>query len=69
MQGEAVSISLSAGKSLIPLQKGTITHEYNFITAFAAKVPSDMLHLIKTMGEKYNVVIEQDQEISINSES
>ncbi|CZT20033.1 related to serine proteinase inhibitor IA-2 [Ramularia collo-cygni] len=58
---------LEEAKKAIIDAKGTITHEYNIITGFAAKVPSKVLDSIKTLGQKYNVLIEQDQEMSINS--
>jgi len=60
---------LEEAKKAILDAKGTITHEYNLITAFAAKVPAKVLDSIKTLGQEYNVLIEQDQEMSINSDN
>lgn len=33
----------------------------------AAKVPSDFIETIRTMGEDHKVVVEDDKDVSINS--
>ena len=43
-----------------------ITHEYNLIMGLAAKVPATFVSTIKTMGEDWDVNVEDDQEVSIN---
>jgi hypothetical protein len=48
------------------IKGGVITHEYNLFMGLAAKVPADFIATIKTMGEDYDVNVEDDQEVSIN---
>jgi len=43
-----------------------ITHEYNLFMGLAANVPVDFVSTIRTMGEDYNINVEDDQEVSIN---
>lgn len=48
-------------------QGGVITHEYSLIMGFAAKVPAKVLESVQAMGQEHNVLIEQDQIVSINN--
>ncbi|KAF2168056.1 hypothetical protein M409DRAFT_21502 [Zasmidium cellare ATCC 36951] len=56
---EAKKVILDAG--------GFISHEYHIIQAFAAKCPAKVIESVKALGEKHNVIIEEDQKMSINS--
>lgn len=47
-------------------QGGVITHEYNIIKGFAAKASAKALDTVQAMGTQSNVVIEDDQVVSIN---
>ena len=42
-------------------------HEYNLILAIAAKVPAKVLDTIQAAGKEFNVLIEEDSTVSINS--
>jgi hypothetical protein len=46
---------------------GFITHEYSLIKGFAAKVPAKVLESVQAMGQEHNILIEQDQVVSINN--
>ena len=48
-------------------QGGVITHEYSLIKGFAAKVNAKMVETVQTLGADHDVLIEKDQEITINS--
>lgn len=50
------------------MQGGTITHEYNLIKGFAAKLSDEALDIISTLGEgKHPPTIEDDKVISISN--
>lgn len=47
-------------------QGGIITHEYHLIKAFAAKAPTKILDTVQAMGSSHEVLIEEDQVVSIS---
>ncbi|KJX96235.1 hypothetical protein TI39_contig692g00002 [Zymoseptoria brevis] len=58
---------LEGAKKAILDAGGVITHEYSLIMGFAAKVPAKVLESVQAMGQEHNVLIEQDQIVSINN--
>jgi len=52
---------------MLLIQGGVITHEYNLIKGFAAKVPEKIMETVQTLGASHNVTVEHDQKVSVNS--
>ncbi|KAF2765310.1 hypothetical protein EJ03DRAFT_331065 [Teratosphaeria nubilosa] len=48
---------------------GVIEHEYTLIKALAVKASTTMLETVQAMGTEHNVLIEEDQTISIADSS
>ncbi|KXX80684.1 Protease B inhibitor 2 [Madurella mycetomatis] len=44
---------------------GSVTHEYQLFKGFAAKVGEKILETVSTMGQEYQVLVEEDQEVHI----
>ncbi|KAF1810306.1 hypothetical protein P152DRAFT_401695 [Eremomyces bilateralis CBS 781.70] len=59
---------LQQAKDAIQAAGGIITHEYNLIKGFAARVPVKVLESIQTWGAEYNALIEEDQVVYTNEE-
>ncbi|KAL2066455.1 hypothetical protein VTL71DRAFT_2526 [Oculimacula yallundae] len=53
--------------SAIKAAGGMITHEYKLIKGFAAKCPPKALQELQVASNEYQMVIEEDQMVSINS--
>jgi len=60
---KVLTLSLTQAPSI---QGGAITHEYHLIKAFAANAPAKVLETVQSMGTQSNVLIEEDQTVSIN---
>lgn len=52
---------------IVLFQGGIVTHEYNLFKGFAAKAPEKIMETVQALGASHNVMIEKDQEVSINS--
>ena len=52
--------------TLYSIQGGAITHEYHLIKAFAANAPANVLETVQAMGTQSEVLIEEDQTITVN---
>ncbi|CZS99974.1 related to serine proteinase inhibitor IA-2 [Rhynchosporium graminicola] len=48
---------------------GMITHEYKLIQGFAAQCPVKFLQEFRITGTEWNMAVEEDQMVSINSGS
>lgn len=58
-----------SGLSANRLQGGKITHEYNLIKGFAAKIADETIDAIHALGEgKHIPTIEEDKVVSINKD-
>ncbi|RKU43926.1 hypothetical protein DL546_001070 [Coniochaeta pulveracea] len=53
-------------KKAIKDSGGIITHEYQLIKGFAAKVGEKILENVAAMGKPYNALVEEDEVVSIN---
>lgn len=58
--GTAKSVMDSA-KADIKEAGGVITHEYQLINAFAAKMPQKITESVSAWSSKYNAVVEEDK--------
>ncbi|KAF2118932.1 hypothetical protein BDV96DRAFT_643098 [Lophiotrema nucula] len=46
---------------------GEITHVYNIIQGFSANVPDTGLEQVQTLGQAFNMVVEEDQLVQTNN--
>ncbi|KAH8899474.1 hypothetical protein GQ53DRAFT_741603 [Thozetella sp. PMI_491] len=55
---------LDQAKDAIRASGGTVTHEYQLIKGFAAKLGEKVLDTVSGWGKQYNALIEEDQIVS-----
>ncbi|KAK3684244.1 hypothetical protein B0T22DRAFT_484022 [Podospora appendiculata] len=62
--GETPDWVLAQAKKAIVEGGGVITHEYQLIKGFAAKLGEKVLDSVSAMGKEYNALIEEDLTVS-----
>ncbi|KAL2143273.1 hypothetical protein VTI28DRAFT_10580 [Corynascus sepedonium] len=55
---------VSQAKQAVVDAGGVITHEYTLIKGFAAKVGEKVLDSVSALGKEYQVLVEEDQEVT-----